>query len=435
MNFGPESETLALIEDTYEYEYGIISLAAMLNKQGKGRLIVGASKDGELKGIQVDDDTAEMYLFFLEHTIMPLVTSNIQIEKDEESGLSYLVVDVVGEDVPYQAFDLYPIREKNENVEIDCDLLTEIFMYDSTSPLKRIPAPRKDLTFNELFPIVKEHIAPTAFSNVTDLDEYVFGGMDTFYAQYGFTTEKNTFNKFAYIMSDQSDACVLIKKYFGTDTKAPVNLKAYGNHSVVRIYEEIISYAQNSGMETIIDIPSIKAAVREAFCSSYFANRSNPEISIFDDRLEIFWHGRMMYLRKTSDFYRENGTLSNDELRLFLSAIDPVEEGDHLERVVKIYGEDAIRVGEQGTTVVFPYGETPYWVKEKTPVRVSLNKTERRIKRYLELNPKATVEEVAEKLCISLSTAKWNISKLKKYGILDRSGTNKNGEWIVNDDI
>ncbi len=56
MIFGPESEALALIEDTYEYEYGIISLAAMLNKQGKGRLIVGASKDGELKGIVRDGD-------------------------------------------------------------------------------------------------------------------------------------------------------------------------------------------------------------------------------------------------------------------------------------------------------------------------------------------------------------------------------------------
>ncbi len=434
MDFGPESETLALVEDTFEYEYGILSLAAMLNKQGKGRLIVGASKDGKLKGMDTDSDVAGMYLFFIEHTISPIPKSRISLETDEESGLSYLVVDVTGTDVPYQAFDLYPIREKAENFEIDCDLLSELHLYDTTSPLRKVPSPRTDLTFNDFFQTAKDRIIPRSLSTVVDLDDYAVEGLDNLYYVYGLKTEKDTFNRFAYIMSDQSDACVLVKKYSGTDTKEETNLKVYGNSSIIKIYDEIVSYATDVATKNLFDIDAFKAALRECLCNSYFANRGNPEILIFDDRIELFYHGRIMFLRETSDFYKENASLSDDELRSFLTMLDPVAEGDHLERVISVYGEEAVKTTREGVTITLPYDGTPFWVKEERQAPVYLNRTERRIKRFLELYPSATVEEVADKLCISLSTAKWNIAKLKKYGIVKREGSNKNGNWVVSDD-
>ncbi len=375
-----------------------------------------------------------MYHIFLEQTIMPIPKSKITLETDGESGLSYLVVDVEGRDVPYQAFDLYPIREKNENAEIDYDLLSEIHLYDSTSPLIKIPSPRNELTFNGFFQTIKDRVFPPSLSTVVDLDEYAFEGMDNLYFLYGFKTEKGNFNRFAYLMSDQSDACVLVKKYSGTDTKGDVNYKIYGNMSIIKIYDELILYARDSNLDDLMDIACVKAALRECLCNSYFANRGNPEVLIFDDRLEFFYHGRMMFLKETSDFYKENAVLSDDELRTFLATFDPIDEGDGLEKIISSFGEEAIRTTREGVTLTLPYNKSPYWVKEDKPVPVYLNKTERRVKRFLELYPSASVEEAAEKLCISLSTAKWNIAKLKKYGIVKREGTNKNGKWVVSDE-
>lgn len=52
-----ESETLELKKSTSELKEAVISIAAILNKHGKGRLYFGVKSDGTPVGQQVSDAT------------------------------------------------------------------------------------------------------------------------------------------------------------------------------------------------------------------------------------------------------------------------------------------------------------------------------------------------------------------------------------------
>ncbi len=54
MNFGMETELVEFKKTTGELKEGMISLASMLNKNGKGVLYFGVRNDGEVLGYGVD---------------------------------------------------------------------------------------------------------------------------------------------------------------------------------------------------------------------------------------------------------------------------------------------------------------------------------------------------------------------------------------------
>lgn len=53
MNFGMETELVEFKKTTGELKEGIVSLASMLNKNGKGTLYFGIRNDGEILDQQI----------------------------------------------------------------------------------------------------------------------------------------------------------------------------------------------------------------------------------------------------------------------------------------------------------------------------------------------------------------------------------------------
>lgn len=66
---------------------------------------------------------------------------------------------------------------------------------------------------------------------------------------------------------------------------------------------------------------------------------------------------------------------------------------------------------------------------EKTPETSSSNDT--KILNILQSNPNITLQEVADKMGISLRTVKSIIKSLKERGIVERVGSRKNGSWKI----
>jgi ATP-dependent DNA helicase RecG len=70
--------------------------------------------------------------------------------------------------------------------------------------------------------------------------------------------------------------------------------------------------------------------------------------------------------------------------------------------------------------------------KDKLTTQKPLNATQKRILDYLDDNPKATRQEVADALGgITVNGVKFNIGLLQQYGALKRKGGRKDGEWVV----
>lgn len=63
---------------------------------------------------------------------------------------------------------------------------------------------------------------------------------------------------------------------------------------------------------------------------------------------------------------------------------------------------------------------------------VGLADIERQIINLIAKNGRITVRDVAAELCISLRQAERHFATLKANGIIERKGSNKNGQWIIN---
>lgn len=57
MNIGMETELVEFKKTTGELKEGMVSLASMLNKNGRGVLYFGVRNDGEIVGQQIGDRT------------------------------------------------------------------------------------------------------------------------------------------------------------------------------------------------------------------------------------------------------------------------------------------------------------------------------------------------------------------------------------------
>ena len=65
------------------------------------------------------------------------------------------------------------------------------------------------------------------------------------------------------------------------------------------------------------------------------------------------------------------------------------------------------------------------------PVNEPVNERQQTILSIMKQNPSITREDLANKLGISLATLKRELTSLRKEGYITRSGSDKNGQWIV----
>lgn len=65
------------------------------------------------------------------------------------------------------------------------------------------------------------------------------------------------------------------------------------------------------------------------------------------------------------------------------------------------------------------------------PVNEPVNERQQTILSIMKQSPSITREDLANKLGISLATLKRELTSLRKEGYITRSGSDKNGQWIV----
>ena len=62
---------------------------------------------------------------------------------------------------------------------------------------------------------------------------------------------------------------------------------------------------------------------------------------------------------------------------------------------------------------------------------VGINKTEKAVLGLLISNPEMTAEEIAIEVGVTKRTVERTLVSLKKKGLIERIGSNKNGSWAV----
>lgn len=236
MNFGMETELIEFKKTTGELKEGIVSLASMLNKNGKGTLYFGVRNDGEVLGQQIGDRTLREISQGIANAIKPQIIPTIIIELCDDKNV--IKVSAEGDEKPYSAYGKYYMRSADEDREISPQQLRNLMLSVSDS-IASIEANNQALTFEQLKMLY-------AGNNLT-LRE------NTFEQNLNLLTRDGTYNLMAAILADVNSYSIKVAVFRGTDKTDLVRRNEYGYKCMLVAVKQVLDYMEALN-DTVVDV-------------------------------------------------------------------------------------------------------------------------------------------------------------------------------------
>ncbi len=126
MNIGKETEYIEFKRSTSETKEGVISIASILNKHGRGALYFGVKDNGDVVGQEVGKDTERKLSRDISEAIRPQVWYEIT-SKRADDGSEFIEVQFSGSNAPYSAYGKYYQRFADEDKQISDAELERLF--------------------------------------------------------------------------------------------------------------------------------------------------------------------------------------------------------------------------------------------------------------------------------------------------------------------
>jgi len=129
-----ETETLELKKSTGELKVGIISIASILNKHGKGELYFGIKNDGTVVGQEVSEKTIRQISQSIAENIEPKIYPEINHIKIK--GIDCIHIKFSGNEKPYYAFGRAFIRVGDEDRRLSAKELENMIIEKSRDQIR-----------------------------------------------------------------------------------------------------------------------------------------------------------------------------------------------------------------------------------------------------------------------------------------------------------
>ena len=161
---------------------------------------------------------------------------------------------------------------------------------------------------------------------------------------------------------------------------------------------------------------------------------NEPMIAVISDRIEILLRGSLAPEQTMEGFFAGelipvNKKLSDILLQLHISE----KTGRGVPKITQCYGKEANEFRENSIVVRIPFnwinvmGDKSGDKNKKSP----LTRTQTRILMEIRNNPNITKPKLAVQIGVGKTTIDNGITALKKYGFIQRIGSNKSGYWKV----
>jgi len=161
---------------------------------------------------------------------------------------------------------------------------------------------------------------------------------------------------------------------------------------------------------------------------------TEPQISMFHDRLEILSHGGLPSGMTKEQFFDgiskpRNATL----MRIFLNMGLTEHTGHGIPTIVQKYGTEVFEIESNYIRCTIPFEkEVMNQIDNKNVgLNVGLNKTEKKVIELLIENPSITSVELAEKIGVTKRTIERTFKSLQEKKMIERIGSKRDGNWIV----
>ncbi len=428
MNIGMETETIEFKKTTGELKEGIISLAAMLNKNGRGVLYFGVRNDGEVVGQQIGDRTMREISQGIANAIRPQIIPTIIMELCDDKNV--IKVTVAGEEKPYSAYGRYYMRSADEDRDISPQQLKSL-MLSSADLIVNIEANNQGLTFEQLKTLYA--------GNALTLRE------DTFKQNLNLLTRSGSYNLMAGILADANSYSIKVAVFRGTDKTDLVKRNEYGYKCMLVAVKQVLDHMEALNDTTVdvggslrnerrlFDFPCFREAWLNACLHNRWSRQTPPAVYMFDDRIEIISVGGLPDGLTLEEFYKGKSKPVNLELQQIMGQLGYVEQTGHgVPLIVSRYGKEVFDITENFITVTIPLnrnrriGAVPPGMEDPW-----IDKIDEKILALMEGDSRIKVSEISSRIGSGTTTITKHIRRLREAGFIERVGSKKNGRWVV----
>lgn len=419
-------------------------IVAFLNTDG-GDVIIGVDDNGNVVGIDNVDETSQKISDIITDQIEPNPQAIIRSEIRYENGKTLLLIHVQKGIRPLYCQKKYgfssagcvvrigttcrnmtseQIRVRYEKNFVDSDLM--------------IVTPAKYASIS--FKILKVYYAEKGYH----LDD------SSFETNLNLRTPNGHYNLLAELLSDKNMIPLITVKFQGTDKASVSERNDYGNQCLLFCYEQIKNRlaAENICVSDttvrpridhyLFDFDCVNEAVINALVHNDW-NISQPLISLFDDRIEIFSHGGLPKGQTTESFFKGISKPRNDMLmRIFLNMNLTEHTGHGIPVILSKYGKEVFDINESYIQVTIPYDQFALTslndsknVGLRVGINVGLNSTEKRTIQLLLEHPDKTADSLSADIGVTKRTVERTLKKLQEKGLIKRNGSKKTGNWII----
>lgn len=428
MNFGMETELIEFKKTTGELKEGIVSLASMLNRNGKGTLYFGVRNDGEVLGQQIGDRTLREISQGIANAIKPQIIPTIIIELCDDKNV--IKVSAEGDEKPYSAYGKYYMRSADEDREISPQQLRNLMLSVSDS-IASIEANNQALTFEQLKMLY-------AGNNLT-LRE------NTFEQNLNLLTRDGTYNLMAAILADVNSYSIKVAVFRGTDKTDLVRRNEYGYKCMLVAVKQVLDYMEALN-DTVVDVegslrketklfdfPCFREAWLNACLHNRWSRQTPPAVYMFENRIEILSVGGLPNGLTLEEFYEGKSKPVNLELQQIMVQLDYIEQTGHgVPLIVSKYGKEAFDITENFITVTIPLNRE---IKSKSDVKkdkkLLTDSKDKELLMLMKENSSISVSEMSRQVGLGTTTITKRIRRLKEEGFVERKGAKKKGQWIV----
>lgn len=420
------------------------SVIAFLNKDG-GNIYIGIDDNGNVVGLKNNMD-------LLQRKVKDKIISNIEpsvlglfdLEVLEQDDKKYLKITIAkGYDTPYhiKGMGMTPdscfIRVGSSNERMDEHLINKMFRERTKNSLKNIISPRQDLTFTD-FKIY--------------YTEKGFDVGDNFEKQLEFFTKDGKYNYVAYLLADNNRVSIKVAKYAGNDVDELMENYEFGDCSLIkatyRVLEKFrienkvyakITYPERKE-QPMYDYTAVREVVINAIVHNDWATEYPPKFEFFNDRLEVSSFGGIQSEFTEEEFLQGYSAPKNPELMRVFRDLELVEHlGTGIRRILKRYDKSIYHFYPHFIRVSIKYNQNEFEYNNNSNANGSkinysnleLNNIQKGIIGLMLDRPKITQDEMSNLLGVTPRTIRNHIKYLIDNDYIERTGANKNGEWIV----
>jgi len=438
MNIGKENEKIEFKKSTSELKEGIISIASILNKHGKGTLYFGVKDNGDIVGQQIGKETLKDISSKIKANIAPTLFFQVE-QKNTIDGLSFIEIQFNGNKTPYSAYGRYYLRHHDQDNIMDNDILRQ-YILSSRSDFSEWEEKKSKSTINDIDEETLVKYVERAKEKRRIRIQYT--DAKTVLGKLGLLYDENTLNNAGEVLFSKNKPVRFKLAKFASQTRSTIlEMNNYDGNIFECIKKGEDFYVNNinwkidvTGKTQHNEIPEIPLiAIREilvnAFSHGEYENLTDFEFDIYSNRISIYSPGFFPKPFTPEDF--ANKGIEPIPLNVKISNI--LYKDGTIEQISSGFERTFKECKKYG--IEYDYLDTGYGFRFTfyRPLQNNdkLSKTDTSILALISSNSKITYLELASSLKVSESTILRSINRLKKNDLLKREGSDKDGYWIV----